>query len=103
MKCGAVNNLQVNHIEPVRSRNRDGSCLNHLDNLETLCRSCHVIETTRQRKAGELSPANSTPLRRPSEAYRHVVKHWSKRGKRAMRDAYVEIEVMDEEFREIVK
>lgn len=48
-RIGALD-LEVNHIVP---RNGDGygvGCWHHLDNLETLCRSCHVEETTRQRR-----------------------------------------------------
>lgn len=41
--------LEVNHVIPVRGqRARHGSCLNHLDNLETLCHDCHVPETRLQ-------------------------------------------------------
>lgn len=43
--------LEVNHIVPAlrKSRGTPNACVNHLDNLETLCHSCHLIETNRQR------------------------------------------------------
>ena len=68
-KAGAVKGpVEVNHKPPIaetaaeqgyttsaasRLRSRTG-CWNHLDNLETLCRSHHREETARQREAGEL-------------------------------------------------
>jgi len=46
---GRCSNLSVNHIEPRFGRGYGRGCHNHLENLETLCHPCHVIETRRQR------------------------------------------------------
>lgn len=47
--------LEVNHIDPRNGGGYNSGCHNHLSNLETLCHSCHVIETglQRQRKRAE--------------------------------------------------
>lgn len=41
--------LEVNHIVPREGRGYTKGCHHHQDNLETLCRPCHVDETRRQR------------------------------------------------------
>jgi HNH endonuclease len=41
--------LEVNHIEPRYGRGYGNGCHNHLSNLETLCRACHVAVTKVQR------------------------------------------------------
>lgn len=41
--------LEVNHIVPREGRGYGNGCDHHLENLETLCRPCHVDETRRQR------------------------------------------------------
>lgn len=41
--------LEVNHIEPRNGQGYGKGCHHHLDNLETLCHNCHVVETKRQR------------------------------------------------------
>jgi len=41
----ATARLEVNHRSPARGAHRSLSCLHHLENLETLCVSCHRIET----------------------------------------------------------
>lgn len=38
-KCGGTENLHVDHIDADRSNNT-------IDNLQTLCKSCHYIKTT---------------------------------------------------------
>lgn len=38
-KCGGTENLHVDHIDANRSNNT-------IDNLQTLCKSCHYIKTT---------------------------------------------------------
>lgn len=42
--------LEVNHISPLTGRYRIVTCLNHQDNLEVLCHSCHVEATNGQRQ-----------------------------------------------------
>ena len=56
VKCGAAGwgvKLEVNHIKPLVGRGYHAGCLNHLDNLETVCGgvkgSCHVEITKAQR------------------------------------------------------
>lgn len=44
-----VKKLEVNHVEPRNGRGYNSGCHNHLSNLETLCRPCHVVETGLQR------------------------------------------------------
>lgn len=44
---GQRHELEVNHIQPVRGV-RVAGCHHHLDNLETLCRPCHVQTTRKQ-------------------------------------------------------
>jgi len=41
--------FEVNHIVPLEGAYRGWSCLNHPDNLETLCHSCHLRVTNAQR------------------------------------------------------
>lgn len=42
--------LRVNHIEPLVGRGYRWGCCHHQENLETLCHTHHVEETTRQRR-----------------------------------------------------
>ena len=42
--------FEVNHIVPLRGTYRAKTCLNHQANLEVLCRDCHRIVTTAQRR-----------------------------------------------------
>lgn len=46
--------LEVNHKTPCLGQHKLNSCAHHLDGLETLCHSCHLEETGRQRRAGLL-------------------------------------------------
>ena len=48
--CGSREHLEVNHIVPVVGAGYALSCHHHLDNLELLCRACHVQVTNRQRE-----------------------------------------------------
>lgn len=47
--------LHVHHIKPIRLFNGDFTTANQLENLITLCRSCHVKEDSRLRKLENLS------------------------------------------------
>ena len=56
VKCGATDTawdgktkLEVNHIIPLVGRGYSSSCFHHLDNLETVCKGCHVTITKAQR------------------------------------------------------
>jgi hypothetical protein len=42
--------LEVNHIDPAAGRHGQLSCVHHLDNLETLCVSCHKAHTSALRQ-----------------------------------------------------
>lgn len=42
--------LEVNHKTPRQGKGYGPGCHHHPDELETLCRPCHVDETTRQRR-----------------------------------------------------
>ncbi len=46
-----VARLEVNHIDPAAGKHRQLSCVHHLDNLETLCLSCHKHHTAALRIA----------------------------------------------------
>lgn len=41
--------FEVNHVVPLNGGRRGWSCLNHPDNLETLCHTCHLKVTSAQR------------------------------------------------------
>jgi hypothetical protein len=43
--------LEVNHVVPCIGKHGQLSCAHHLDNLETLCLSCHRTVTSAQRAA----------------------------------------------------
>jgi 5-methylcytosine-specific restriction endonuclease McrA len=53
VRCGESDYdlLEVNHIVPREGKGYGRGCHHHQDNLETLCRKCHVIETTKQRRS----------------------------------------------------
>jgi len=52
VKCGSKLRLEVDHVRPVKLR---PDMALSLDNLQTLCRSCHV-DKTRHDKGMSLSP-----------------------------------------------
>ena len=59
VRCGSTRALEVNHTIPRKGEGYGTGCWNHLDNLELLCRECHVAETARQqgwkKKLGQLA------------------------------------------------
>ena len=61
-RCGRAGRLEVDHKTPLR----DGGALYDLDNLQALCRGCH-IEKTR----GENAARRNTPA--PVLAWRELV------------------------------
>lgn len=52
VKCGSKFKLEVNHIKPCIGRHGKWGCWHHVENLETLCRECHLEATRQQRAAG---------------------------------------------------
>lgn len=51
-RCGVVGReVEVNHIRPLAGSRRSVSCLNHRDNLEVLCLTCHRTTTNEQRRS----------------------------------------------------
>jgi hypothetical protein len=48
-----VARLEVNHIVPCAGKHGELSCAHHLDNLETLCPTCHKLHTAALRRASE--------------------------------------------------
>lgn len=56
-RCGErVDAPEVNHRNPVNGDRQFFGCQNHLDGLEALCHSCHLVVTAEQRSAGMLGP-----------------------------------------------
>lgn len=53
-QCGAKEKLEVNHIDPCLGKHQQDGCWHHQQNLETLCHSCHVGVTRKQREEGKL-------------------------------------------------
>ncbi len=43
--------LEVNHIVPREGKGMTAGCHHHLDNLQTLCHTCHVKVTNQQSQA----------------------------------------------------
>jgi 5-methylcytosine-specific restriction endonuclease McrA len=43
---------EVNHIVPCKGKHGTWGCHHHQENLEVLCRPCHLKETARQRQEG---------------------------------------------------
>lgn len=53
--CGHfVTKVEVNHKEPCKGKHGVWGCHHHQENLEVLCRPCHLAATAEQRKAGKL-------------------------------------------------
>lgn len=50
VRWGARHELEVNHKVPREGRGYSFGCAHHQQGLETLCRPCHVLETTAQRR-----------------------------------------------------
>jgi HNH endonuclease len=50
-----VARLEVNHIVPCIGKHSELSCAHHLDNLETLCPTCHKRHTATLRKGTPVS------------------------------------------------
>lgn len=44
--------LEVNHIVPILGKHNENGCHHHQQNLETLCRPCHLEVTKQQREQG---------------------------------------------------
>jgi 5-methylcytosine-specific restriction endonuclease McrA len=61
VKCGSRNKLECHHVKPVRER---PDLAFELDNLQTLCRDCHAVET--EKELGRAPNAEQT-------AWRHAV------------------------------
>lgn len=45
VRCGSGQDLEVNHIVPRMGAGYGIGCWNHQENLEVLCRGCHVVVT----------------------------------------------------------
>ena len=43
--CGRAGRLEVDHVQPLRN----GGALYDLENLQSLCRGCHVAKSNRER------------------------------------------------------
>lgn len=44
--------IQVNHIVPCKGQHGKWGCHHHSDNLEVLCKPCHLVATAKQREQG---------------------------------------------------
>lgn len=57
-KCGGAGRLECDHIQPLE-RQADDADPYDLDNLQALCRGCHIDKTRREndRRAAEQNPA----------------------------------------------
>lgn len=65
---------EVNHIVPVAGRRRSFGCEHHQENLEVLCRPCHLEVTAEQRAAGLLGPGAPAVVKaRPQQAALQLV------------------------------
>ncbi len=59
--CGKAGRLEVDHIIPLSQGGRE-----HTDNLQTLCRDCHIRKTARE---------NSRPLTAAEKRWSRLVDH----------------------------
>ena len=59
--CGKAGRLEVDHIIPLAQGGRDDP-----DNLQTLCRSCHMEKTAQE---------NTKPLTRDEKKWNRLVEH----------------------------
>lgn len=50
---GFTQKIEINHIEPCIGKQGVWGCHHHLDNLEGLCKPCHLAATATQRKEGK--------------------------------------------------
>jgi len=50
VKCNSGDEVEVNHIRPLRGMGYKPSCWHHLDNLESLCSQCHDAVTFVQQR-----------------------------------------------------
>jgi 5-methylcytosine-specific restriction endonuclease McrA len=53
----AANRVEVNHRDPARGAHSTLSCIHHLENLETLCVTCHKATTSAMRPRRPAAPA----------------------------------------------
>ena len=101
VKCGAVKRLEVNHKIPFAGADRHkASCLNHADNLETLCKPCHKVETKRQKRAGLFRKTKiqcRSALMEPKRPRKHAIQSWRRIRRRQNREIEREIAAMDAE------
>lgn len=67
VKCGNTENLEVDHIKNVASGGN-----HNLDNLQTLCRSCHKRKTLGEMRAGHQGRKNRG--RYPVESHPGLIK-----------------------------
>jgi 5-methylcytosine-specific restriction endonuclease McrA len=58
---------EVNHIEPILGKHSQSGCWHHLDNLESLCKPCHLETTQEQRTPGKFNPS-PVSLKSPSNS-----------------------------------
>lgn len=65
--CKSPVNLEVHHISPqkdsIQQRNADGTDLNHIRNLITLCQACHDKEHSGQVHIGQVQDTSEGPIR----------------------------------------
>ena len=50
--CGKAGRLEIDHVKPLHR----GGAPWTLDNLQALCRGCHIVKTSSERKAPPVDP-----------------------------------------------